>query len=225
MQLWREGLTVSQFPPDNQARGTTPDAESEMPSRRYSIAEAAQALDVTTQSLQRWLRTTDTDIKSERDAVERRLRWLNQAQVTELSRRHHRGELRPISRIEQHLVARLRDCERRIEELEAWRDQQMQSGTPLAPLEPYTPRPPRTSSQTRPLGAVTSLDPVPEGWVPLSTFAERIGISRRTLTSAVRRRSLTSHRGEWQTLGPNPVRTTEILDPDEQEAARAYYRK
>ena len=227
--------------PDNQARGTSADAESEMPSRRYSIAEAAAALDVTTQTVQRWLRTTDTDILRERDAVERRLRLLNQTQVATLAKRHRRGDLRPISRIEQHLIARLRECERRIEELEATverlQSQQHQHQSSIlpastTPLEPYVRRQ-RASSATRPLGPVALLPPVPDGWVPWARWAEDNGVPMRTVQNHIQGRrgqppDLNSHRGEWQwrrTPDTPPVRVTEVFDPEQQEAARRYFGK
>ena len=231
MQNGREGLTVGPDTPDNQARGTTPDAESEMPSRRYSIDEAVEALAVTTQTLQRWLRTTDTDIKSERDPIDRRLRWLNRMQVTELSRRHNRGELRPSSRIEQHLIARLRDCERRIEELETIVER-LQGGASFTPLEPYTPRPPREASRTRPLGPITTLDELPEGWVAWSRWAQDHDVPIRTMQTKVhgdpKRKIapvLAFHRGPWRSRDPRPVLVTEALDPEQQEAARLYFGK
>ena len=224
--------------PDNGTREPDDDPvqDGEMASRRYSLDEAAEALGCHPMTLRRWLRTVDRDIEPEREDRDRRFKWLTQQQVTTLGRRHRQGRLGEPT--QDHTAARLADLERRIEELEA--ALAALRGSPERPERaqvrvdtdegeaPWQPLQPRKAVPTRPLGSVTSLPVVPEGWIPWSRFAREIGVSRWTVQTAVHgsknsKPRLAFHRGAWRTAGPSPVRVTELFDPEQQEEARRHF--
>ena len=78
-----------------------------------------------------------------------------------------------------------------------------------------------------------TLPPIPPGWVTPSAMARELGVPLRTFTHALRPRGpddrerhghLDYHEGRWQHPHPGNY-AAELLDADQQEAARQWFRR
>ena len=218
-----------------------------MPEQRYTIGEAVSLLDVDRVTLARWLEVER--MQSQSDPRDKRIKYLTREQLLELARIHGKvirdeTSIGPrLTGVQRDMLARIQRNEEEIAQLKRHlRLAEPREHVPTPPLHTED-NPPLESHYRAPGGSRTyhgerlrpgewrSLPAIPDGWLPPRKLAEELGVPVRTFQHALRPRyegdaerygHLDYHEGRWRAPHPGTF-ATELLDPEQQEAARAWF--